>query len=58
MGLTNTAGTVPGVVGIAITGWLVDATGTYTTAFALAAGVNIFGAVVWLLFGTAKKVVD
>lgn len=58
MGITNTAGTVPGVVGIALTGWLVDVTGTYTTAFALAAGVNIFGAVVWLLFGTAKKVID
>ena len=58
MGITNTAGTVPGVVGIALTGWLVDVTGTYTTAFALAAGVNIFGAVVWLLFGTSKKVID
>ncbi len=58
MGITNTAGTVPGVVGIAITGWLVNVTGTYTTAFALAAGINLFGAVVWLLFSTAEKVVD
>lgn len=58
MGITNTAGTVPGVIGVAITGWLVDVTGTYTTAFALAAGINIFGALVWLLCGTAKKVVD
>lgn len=58
MGITNTAGTVPGVIGVAITGWLVEQTGTYTTAFALAAGVNLFGAVVWLLFGTAKRVID
>jgi ACS family sodium-dependent inorganic phosphate cotransporter len=58
MGLTNTAGTVPGIVGIAITGWLVDVSGTYTTAFALAAGVNLFGAVVWLFFGTARRVID
>lgn len=58
MGITNTAGTIPGVIGVAITGWLVDQTGTYTTAFALAAGVNLFGAVVWLLFGTAKRVID
>jgi MFS transporter, ACS family, solute carrier family 17 (sodium-dependent inorganic phosphate cotransporter), other len=58
MGLTNTAGTIPGVIGVALTGWLVDTTGTYTSAFALAAGVNIFGAVVWLMFGTAKKVID
>ncbi len=58
MGLTNTAGTVPGIIGVAVTGWLVDATDSYTTAFMLAAGINIFGAVVWLFFGTAKKVVD
>ncbi len=58
MGITNTAGTVPGIIGIALTGWLVDLSGTYTTAFALAAGINLFGAVVWLLFGTAKRVID
>ncbi len=58
MGITNTAGTVPGVIGVAVTGWLVDTTGSYTSAFVLAAAVNIFGAMVWLLFGTAKKVVD
>lgn len=58
MGITNTAGTVPGIIGVAITGWLVDVTGTYSTAFALAAGVNIFGAVVWLAFATGRRVVD
>ena len=58
MGITNTAGTVPGVVGVALTGWLVQVTGTYDAAFMLAAGVNITGAVVWLFFGTARKVVD
>ncbi len=58
MGITNTAGTVPGIIGVFITGWLVDATGTYAAAFALCAGVNIFGAVVWLLFATAERVVD
>jgi ACS family sodium-dependent inorganic phosphate cotransporter len=58
MGLTNTAGTVPGVVGVAVTGWLVDTTGTFTSAFVLAAAVNVFGAVVWLMFSTTRKVVD
>jgi ACS family sodium-dependent inorganic phosphate cotransporter len=46
------------VVGVALTGWLVEATGTYDAAFLLAAGVNLTGAVVWLFFGTARKVVD
>lgn len=58
MGITNTAGTLPGVIGVTVTGALVDASGTYTSAFVLAACVNIFGALVWLLFATARKVVD
>jgi ACS family sodium-dependent inorganic phosphate cotransporter len=58
MGITNTAGTVPGIIGVYVTGWLVDATGTYAAAFALCAAVNIFGAVVWLFFATAERVID
>ena len=58
MGITNTAGTVPGIIGVYITGWLVDATGTYAAAFVLCASVNIFGALVWLFFATAKRVID
>ena len=58
MGITNTAGTLPGVIGVGVTGWLVDATGTYTAAFVLAACVNLFGAVVWALFATTRPVVD
>ena len=58
MGITNTAGTLPGVIGVGVTGWLVDATGTYTAAFVLAACVNVFGAVVWALFATTRPVVD
>jgi ACS family sodium-dependent inorganic phosphate cotransporter len=58
MGITNTAGTIPGIVGVAITGWLVDVSGSYNSAFALTAAVNMFGLVVWLIFGTGKRVID
>jgi MFS transporter, ACS family, solute carrier family 17 (sodium-dependent inorganic phosphate cotransporter), other len=58
MGITNTAGTVPGIVGVALTGWLVDISGSYNSAFALAAAVNLFGLVIWLLFSTGKRVID
>ncbi len=58
MGLTNTAGTIPGIVGVAVTGWLLDTTGTYASAFALAAGINLFGALIWLAFGTGHRVLD
>jgi ACS family sodium-dependent inorganic phosphate cotransporter len=58
MGITNTAGTVPGIFAVAITGWLVDVSGSYQTAFTLTAAVNMFGLAVWLLFGTAKRIMD
>ena len=58
MGITNTAGTVPGIIGVALTGWLVDATGDYGSAFFLCASVNIFGAVVWFIWSTAEKIID
>jgi len=58
MGITNTAGTIPGIIGVALTGWLVDATGTYSAAFTLVAAINIFGALVWLAFATGERVID
>lgn len=58
MGVTNTAGTIPGIIGVIITGWLVDTTGAYSSAFALCAGINLFGAVVWFLFASGKRVID
>lgn len=58
MGITNTAGTIPGIVGVVVTGWLVDVTGDYGSAFVLCAAVNLTGAVIWLLFATAERVID
>ena len=56
-GIVNTAGTIPGIIGVAITGWLVDTTGTYASAFALAAGIGAVGTIVFLMFGTAKRLI-
>jgi ACS family sodium-dependent inorganic phosphate cotransporter len=39
-GVSNTFATIPGIVGVAVTGWLVDATGTYAAAFVLTAAVS------------------
>ena len=58
MGITNTAGTIPGIVGVSITGWLVQTTGSYSSAFVLCAAVEVAGAVAWLSWGTAKRVFD
>ncbi len=56
VGFSNTFATIPGIVAVALTGWLVDMTGTYTAAFALAATVSIVGAVVYILFGRAEPI--
>jgi len=45
---SNTLATLPGIVGVTATGWLIDVTGTYTAAFTLAAAISTVGAV---LFG-------
>jgi len=57
-GISNTAATLPGIVGVALTGFLVDRTGTYAAAFYLTAAVLVFGWFVYLLFGTGKQILD
>jgi len=47
-GFGNTFAQIPGIVGVAVTGWLVDVTGTYSAAFVLTAIVSAAGA---LMFG-------
>jgi ACS family sodium-dependent inorganic phosphate cotransporter len=58
MGYTNTIGQIPGIIGVAVTGWLVDVTGTYTAAFVLAAAISLVGAMVFGLFFNALPVVE
>jgi ACS family sodium-dependent inorganic phosphate cotransporter len=58
VGVTNTFGTLPGILGVALTGWLVDKTGTFAAAFLLAATIKLAGLVVWWLWGTARPVVE
>jgi MFS transporter, ACS family, solute carrier family 17 (sodium-dependent inorganic phosphate cotransporter), other len=46
MGLTNTGATVPGVVGVLLTGWILDATGSWALVFLIAAGIDVTAVVV------------
>ena len=55
---SNIFATLPGIVGVAVTGWLVDVTGTYTAAFALAAAISFVGALGFLLLFDAARTVD
>ena len=57
-GFGNTFATIPGIVGVAVTGWLVDVTGTYSAAFALAAIVSAAGALIFGLLFDARPIID
>ncbi|HEX4933747.1 MAG TPA: ACS family MFS transporter [Gemmatimonadaceae bacterium] len=57
-GISNTAGTIPGIIGVAVTGWLVQRSGSYATAFVVTAGIAAAGAVVFLLIGTGERQID
>ncbi len=58
MGLTNTAGTLPGIIGVYISGLILQVTGSWALVFQVAAGVTLFGLVFYLVFGSAKRIFD
>lgn len=49
VGIQNTCGNFAGILAPAITGLLVDATGTFSVAFALAGLVNVLGLLGWVV---------
>ena len=57
-GLANTAGTMPGIIGVYVTGWLVDRTGSYNAPFFLTAAVGGVGAVVYLLYASGEREIE
>ena len=54
MGITNTIGTIPGILAPIITGLVVQFTGSCELVFSLAAGISAVGEVIWLLFATGE----
>jgi MFS transporter, ACS family, solute carrier family 17 (sodium-dependent inorganic phosphate cotransporter), other len=58
VGFSNTLGQTPGLIGVAVTGWLIDITGTYNTAFVLAATISIAGAGLFALLFEARPLTD
>lgn len=57
-GILNTFGSLPGVIGVALTGVLVQATRSYDAAFMISGAMALSGGLVFLLFGTGRKLVD
>ncbi len=58
MGITNTAGTIPGIIGVYLSGMILQATGSWALVFQVSAGVTIFGLIFFLLFASGKRLFD
>ena len=58
MGITNTAGTIPGIVGVYATGLILEFTGSWDLVFLVTAGVTLFGMVFYLTFASGEKQFD
>jgi ACS family sodium-dependent inorganic phosphate cotransporter len=56
LGITNTAGAIPGVLGVTAAGYLLDATNSWALAlFYPTALCQLFGAVFYTLFASSEK---
>ena len=55
MGITNTAGTIPGIIGVTITGVILEQTGSWALVFGVAGGVALFGLVFFLIFARGTE---
>jgi ACS family sodium-dependent inorganic phosphate cotransporter len=58
MGITNTAGTIPGIIGVFVSGLILELTGSWALVFQVTAGVTLFGLVFFLIFSSGKKIFD
>ena len=55
-GLSNTAGALPGVLGVTFAGYLLDQTGSWASAlFFPTAACQLFGLVIYTIFASSKR---
>lgn len=58
MGLSNTAGTLPGVIGVYASGLILAWTGSWALVFQVAAAVNVVGLLFYLAFASGERLFD
>jgi ACS family sodium-dependent inorganic phosphate cotransporter len=57
-GVSSTFATIPGILGVLVTGWLVGMTGTYSSAFLLTAAMYSLGILVWYFFASGEQIIE
>lgn len=55
MGISNTAATIPGIIGVATTGFILDLTGSFAAIFYITAGVYAVGLVGYLAWASGDR---
>ncbi|MBT4161801.1 MAG: ACS family MFS transporter [Gammaproteobacteria bacterium] len=55
MGISNTAGTMPGIIGVYVSGLILQWTDSWILVFQVAAAINVFGLVFYLLFAKTEQ---
>lgn len=55
MGISNTIATIPGIVGVAATGFILQATGSFAAIFYLTAAVYLIGALGYLRWASGDQ---
>lgn len=58
MGITNTAGTIPGIIGVYVSGLILEFTNSWVIVFQVAAGITVFGLAVFLRYSRGEKLFD
>ena len=58
MGITNMIGAIPGIIGVYLSGLILNATGSWGAVFYVVAGVSFFGMIFYLLFASTEKQFD
>eukprot|EP00188_Purpureofilum_apyrenoidigerum_P006405 Plantae.Rhodophyta-Purpureofilum_apyrenoidigerum.ctg9934.p1 GENE.Plantae.Rhodophyta-Purpureofilum_apyrenoidigerum.ctg9934~~Plantae.Rhodophyta-Purpureofilum_apyrenoidigerum.ctg9934.p1 ORF type:complete len:278 (+),score=34.30 Plantae.Rhodophyta-Purpureofilum_apyrenoidigerum.ctg9934:1-834(+) len=56
LGISNTFAALPGIIGVALTGFILDSTGSWDWVFGLAIAFYALGTIVYNVFGTAERV--
>ncbi|CAN8071849.1 unnamed protein product [Agarophyton chilense] len=56
LGISNTGAAIPGIVGVALTGFILDATGSWKLVFSIAIFFYLLGTVVYNILGTGERV--
>ena len=54
MGISNTAATIPGIVGVAVTGLILETTGSFGAVFYLTAAVYLIGLAGYLAWASGE----